>query len=157
MTLQEFEECLERFGSDLARWPEAERAKASKLLAESSLAEDSLAQAVAITSVLLEAEAAIEPSAGLRRRVNEIPLRYPRPAAEAPGAAVLRAWAWLTLACALGVAGGVWAGTYEPGLFFESASAESEAFDEGIEELMLASSFDGSSTDWSSTEWEAEP
>ncbi len=112
LTLERFEELLDLYGADLARFPKEERAAAAALVAADPHAQRLHAQALALEAGL-QGMPAPEPSAALRRAVAEIPLRHPQPAAGAASLLPLRwrsAWA-LFASAALMVALGALSGS----------------------------------------------
>jgi hypothetical protein len=76
MSLQRFIELVAAYGSQLSRFPEAERAAAEALLRTSEPARAALAREVSLDRAL---STFVEPapSAELERRLNEIPVRFP--------------------------------------------------------------------------------
>jgi anti-sigma factor RsiW len=83
LTLERFEQLLDRHGAELDRFPERDRAAAAELLAADPEARRLHAQAAALEAGLRGLPAP-EPSAALRRAVAEIPLRNPQPAPGVP-------------------------------------------------------------------------
>ena len=67
-------ELLDAYGADPVRWPESERAAAQALLARDPEAQLALQRAEQLDH-LLDSAVALPPSAELRRKVAEIPLR----------------------------------------------------------------------------------
>lgn len=98
------------YGADPARWPETERPAAEALLQSSPEARSVQSEAAGLDALLdgLPSEA---PSAALRRKVAEIPLRHPAGVQSTERWSVWRllprraVWAGV-LACTLGVASG---------------------------------------------------
>lgn len=107
MDLARLAELLDANGADLARLPEAERARATQLLQSDARAVELHAQAAKLDS-LLDAAPLQELSPALRARVAELPLRHPRAerAAFWPWPGVWRVVAAGALAGMLGVLGG---------------------------------------------------
>lgn len=152
LALERFEELLDLYGTNLARFPEDERAAAAALLAANEDAQRLHAQALALEAGL-QAMAAPEPSAALRRAVAEIPLRNPQPTAGAASIWPLRwrsAWALFASAAvivALGAVSGsmsrdvdLVALTGDRGEI-EAAADEPDALDD-LAELAFASNLD---------------
>jgi len=73
-----FQELLDAYGAEPARWPESERGPAQALLASDADAQRALREAASFDRLLDDGSVALEPSAALRRAVAEIPLRAPR-------------------------------------------------------------------------------
>ncbi|HMI93431.1 MAG TPA: hypothetical protein VK509_18795 [Polyangiales bacterium] len=107
ITRARFEQLLEAYGAEPARWPEPERGPARALLARDPEAQRALREAAAFDRLLDDGSVALEPSAALRRAVAEIPLRAP-PVVAAPW--LLASFARSALAAALVLALGVLAG-----------------------------------------------
>lgn len=103
---------LEQYGASLERFPEAEREAAAALIAQTPSLQALQAQ-VAELDAWLAAPTPTGPSADLRRRVAEIPLRYPRAPARGflglvlGGRLALRLSAAFVIAATLGVASGL--------------------------------------------------
>ena len=105
MTLERFGELLDAYGAAPARWPEAQRAAALRLLESEPRARE-LQRAALELDAALDAFAVPDPSAQLKARVLEIPIRH---AAAAPARARWLGWRLLALAlipCALGFLSG---------------------------------------------------
>lgn len=77
VTLERFEALLDAYGAEPERWPSAER-DAAKALLESDARAHALHQAALALDSQLERVEVDEPSARLRARVLEIPIRHPR-------------------------------------------------------------------------------
>lgn len=77
MDLQQFERCLDRYGAELSRWPEPERAAGRRALESSAEARSLQAEAVRVARLLDEVET-IEPTPLLLERLLEVPRRHPR-------------------------------------------------------------------------------
>jgi hypothetical protein len=104
MTLSRFRTLVEAYGSELARWPERERARAQALLESSEPARAALAEEAELDHAL-SALSTPNLSDALARRLNEIPVRTPvKPRTRLP---FKRLWApalgWAA-AAALGIA-----------------------------------------------------
>jgi hypothetical protein len=110
MTRERLGELLDAYGADAARFPEAERAAALALLATDAEAMQLRAAALSLDE-LLDHAPSHEPSAALRARVAEIPIRQPRPARTSlQDVFGLRIWQMVVagaLACVLGVVSGI--------------------------------------------------
>jgi anti-sigma factor RsiW len=121
MTLERFKELLDVFGADLGRWPGAERAAASALIAQVPEAQVALAEARRLDALLdlYEPPADRAAEARLRAALAAVPARTPRHAARLlwPQAAALAA----TLL--LGVATGIVAS----GLMPDTVNGEGDA------------------------------
>lgn len=105
-TLARFEQLLEAYGGEPERWPSAERDAALRLL-------QSEPRARALQTAALQLDAQLgellmpEPSAQLRARVLEVPIRHARQ----PARARYAGFRWMLLAlvpCVLGFVSGAW-------------------------------------------------
>jgi hypothetical protein len=104
MTLTRLADLLEAYGADPQRWPSAERTPAEALLQSDPRAAELQRSALSLDAQLDMFEVA-EPSAHLRARVLEIPIRH----AAAPARSMFAGWRLVALAllpCALGFASG---------------------------------------------------
>jgi len=140
MTLDRFRELAAAYGAKLERWPESERASASRLLESSAAALSILRDEQALDEELGLAEpAALSPA--FERKLAEIPVRHPQRALSP-----FKRWLWAPLlgwsvAAALGlVLGAGFADTND--VPTAAATAELSA-DEAIDALAL-----GDITDW---------
>jgi hypothetical protein len=77
LTLERFETLLDAYGAAPERWPSAERAAAEALVKLDARAHELHQSALALDGQLEQVEVD-EPSARLRARVLEIPIRHPR-------------------------------------------------------------------------------
>lgn len=142
LTLQRFLELLAAYGSQLSRWPEAEREAAQVLLHASEPARASLAEEAKLDAAL-DTLVAEDLSPAFARRLNEIPIRVPAKArARWP---FQRLWAptlgWAA-AAALGVALGSGIGDSDSGDELADsveAAAEQAPSDEALASLALGS------------------
>jgi hypothetical protein len=152
LALGRFEELLDLYGTDLARFPEDERAAASALLAADAGAQRLHAQALALESGL-QGMSAPEPSAALRRAVAEIPLRHPQQTAASATLWPLRwgsAWALFASAAVMVMLGAL-SGSMSRDVDFaeltgagtenDASADERETIDE-LAELAFASDLD---------------
>ena len=87
MNLNDFQDRLDALGADLDNWPEAERAKAQRLLEGSDAGRRALAGARALEGRLAAAMAPSAAPAALRAAVLRVPRRHPR-------LPVRRGWEW---------------------------------------------------------------
>jgi hypothetical protein len=115
MNMDRFQELLDAYGAEPARWPEAERDAASALLADSGEARARLAEARALDELLdrAGAPAALRfDAAELSARIAETPKPRLDPVAGASGAQVSMGWPSLAGLAAAAVAGFVigWSG-----------------------------------------------
>ncbi len=90
MDLQQFERCLDRYGAELSRWPEPERAAGFRALESFDGARRLQAEAIRVAQMLDEVSA-IEPTPLLLEQLLEVPRRHPR-ASAAPK--TRRAFSW---------------------------------------------------------------
>ncbi len=132
MNVERFTHLLDAYGSDLQRWPAAEREVATLLLETSDEARQALMDAERLDGALSAAPALGQdfeaPSPQLLRQVAEIPLRQPKRLGR-------KAW-WpfkSAYAPVLALAAAVMCGLFVGDLAFP-ASAES-GLDEGVSEL----------------------
>ena len=103
LTLARFRELIDAYGATPARWPEAERAAAERLLQSDAQAVRLLAEAEPLDAWLDSYEVA-EPAPRLRAKVLEVPAI----AARTKRRFGLRvAWA-VALSCLIGVVSGAW-------------------------------------------------
>lgn len=107
VTLPEFVDLLDIHGHEMDRWPEAERNAGQLLLAESAEARQALDQARQL-AMMLSGVHAPEPSAHLRARVLEVPIRHPRETGTSwwPFKTLTRPLLGLAAAAVLGIASG---------------------------------------------------
>src|SRR5690606_17042024 len=89
LTPTQFEALLDRHGSDLSKWPHAERDQAKQLLQVDTAAKTLLDQHQELAT-LLDSVPRVSPSANLRRAVAEVPLQR-----QTKQSALLRAVQWL--------------------------------------------------------------
>ncbi len=128
-------DALDRRGSDLERWPDAERDQARSLMGTTPRAGELVARARSVDA-LLSSLPAVDASASLRRRVAEIPLRrvHAGPLVSLrslwPFASVSRAFALAAVLLSLGAALGL-------GVATSSAAADDVGWDD-FGGLMLA-------------------
>jgi hypothetical protein len=83
MTETEFHNLLDRFGADLAQWPNDQRQQAEQAMARDPSLADLLAADQLLAGVLDDLPPVIA-SAALRQQVMGLPLAHPRPASR-PG------------------------------------------------------------------------
>lgn len=119
LDLERFKALLAAYGARPERFPKAEREAAVALLASSEEAR-TLAQAESALDDVFARAPAPELSAGLARKLAEIPIRSARPERRAPWAAVLTGFGWAA-AAAFGV---LWGAHTEA---LESASSGDES------------------------------
>jgi hypothetical protein len=112
-TLARFEQLVEAYGGEPERWPSAEREAALLLLQR-----DPQARALQTAALRLDAQLAevfiTEPSAQLRARVLEVPIKHAREHARTPRlpASGLRLMLLALVPCVLGFVSGAWLQTY---------------------------------------------
>jgi hypothetical protein len=110
ITLERFETLLDAYGAEPERWPSAERDAAKALLRSDARAQALQQAALALDSHLEQVEVD-EPSARLRARILEIPIRHPREHAvlHAPRYSGWRLTLLALVPCALGFfSGALW-------------------------------------------------
>lgn len=138
MNLESFEDELDRRGADLERWPADVRAGAEALLMRSEPARGLLEEARRLDALFDDVPRA-EASAELRRRLAEIPIRYPRSEA---------AWQWPfesawrpLLGLALAAAFGVVVGGVTPTEVADGSATEADEWDD-VAGVILGSDVD---------------
>ena len=109
LTLARFGELLEAYGADLARWPEAARAPAQRLIDTQPEAARMFAEAVEL-DVALDAYELAEPPPRLRARVLEVPIA----AARSKRRQGFRVALALAFSCLVGVLSGAFSATEVP-------------------------------------------
>jgi hypothetical protein len=132
MTVEHFTHLLDAYGSDLQRWPAAEREAATSLLETSDVARQAFLDAERLDTALAAVPALRQgfeaPSPQLLRRLAEVPLRQPRRLGRKVWWPFKSAYAPM-----LALAAAVMCGLFVGNLAFP-ASAET-ALDEGVSEL----------------------
>jgi hypothetical protein len=103
LTLARFRELIDVYGATPARWPEAERGAAERLLQSEPQAASLLAQAEPL-DVWLDSYEIAEPAARVRARVLEVPVLAAR---KRRRFGMRMAWA-VALSCLIGVISGAW-------------------------------------------------
>lgn len=113
MTLERLRAVIEAYGASTARWPEAERAAAAVLLAESAEAR-ALVTAAAPLDELLDAAPAVAPTAAMRAAILAAAPRARRPRGEGWRALIGELGGWrlaggvLAASLVLGIVSGGW-------------------------------------------------
>ncbi len=106
MTLERFAQLLDIHGADPARFPEAERAAAERLLALSAEARSALEEAQLLDGALGSVES-VEPTPELAKRIVAIPAQHPREGAGWPFATHYRPALAMVAAALLGIGVGL--------------------------------------------------
>jgi hypothetical protein len=123
-SLARFEQLIDAYGGEAERWPSAERAAALALLHSEPRARALQATALRLDAQLGQVYAA-EPSAQLRARVLEVPIRHAREPARTRYSG-LRLMLLALVPCVLGFVSGAW------------IQAQSDSDDSGWSEAPLA-------------------